>query len=206
MTRTLTGLYDTQADALAAVRDLEATGISHDQISLVANNEGDHHTANQKEGNEAGKGAGGGAVGGAVVAGGAGLLAGLGLIAIPGIGPVVATGWLVATAVGAVGGAAVGAAGGGIIGSMIGNGVPEDDAHVYAEGVRRGGSLVTVKVEDEMAPKAEAILREYRQVDMTARGAAYREQGWERFDEQAPPYTAAETEAQQHVSGRNPTP
>ncbi len=205
MTRTLTGLYDTHADAVSTVRDLEAAGISHDQISLVANNEGGRYTPERKEGNEAGKGAGSGAIGGAVVAGGAGLLAGLGIMAIPGVGPVVAAGWLVATAVGAVGGAAVGAAGGGIIGSMIGNGVPENDAHVYAEGVRRGGSLVTVRVEDAMVAKAEAILREYRQVDMVARGAAYRKQGWQRFDENAPPYTAAEIEAQQQAYGRNPT-
>jgi hypothetical protein len=75
---------------------------------------------------------------GTAVGGAAGLLAGLGLLAIPGVGPVVAAGWLVATAVGAVAGAATG----GLIGGLTGAGVSEDDAHVYAEGVRRGGSLV----------------------------------------------------------------
>jgi hypothetical protein len=66
------------------------------------------------------------AVGGAV-----GLLAGLGLLAIPGIGPVVAAGWLVSTAAGA----AAGGATGGLIGALTQAGVSEEDAHVYAEGV-----------------------------------------------------------------------
>ena len=84
---------------------------------------------------DAGKGAGIGAAVGGV----GGLLTGLGLMAIPGVGPVVAAGWLAATAAGAVTGAAVGGAAGGIIGGLTDAGVSEDDAHVYAEGVRRGG-------------------------------------------------------------------
>ena len=94
MTRTLSGLYDSYDDAESVVRDLEAAAIPHDRISLVANNAGDRYTHRRKEGNEAGPGAGIGAVGGAVVGGGAGLLAGLGMLAIPGVGPVVAAGWL----------------------------------------------------------------------------------------------------------------
>jgi hypothetical protein len=190
MTRTLTGLYDSYEDAAATVRDLEAAGIARDHISLLANNTGERHA--MKEGNEAGAGAGTGAGLGAIVGGAGGLLAGLGMLAIPGVGPVVAAGWLVATAVGAVGGAAVGGAGGGLIGAMIGNGIPEEDANVYAEGVRRGGNLVTVRVEDAMVPSAEAIMQEYRRVDPATRGEAYREAGWTRFDETSPAYTEEE--------------
>ena len=189
MTRTLTGLFDSYEDAEATVRDLEAAGLSHDQISIVANRGVAGERARIKEGNEAGPGAGTGAALGAVVGGAGGVLAGLGMLAIPGVGPVVAAGWLVATAVGAVGGAAVGGAGGGLIGAMIGNGVPEQDAHVYAEGVRRGGTLVTVRVEEAMVPTAEAILSKYREVDPRSRGQAYRASGWNRFDEAAPAYT-----------------
>lgn len=189
MTRTLTGLFDSYDDAEGAVRDLEVAGVSHDQISIVANRGVAGERAPIKEGNEAGAGAGTGAAVGAVVGGAGGVLAGLGMLAIPGVGPVVAAGWLVATAVGAVGGAAVGGAGGGLIGAMIGNGVPEQDAHVYAEGVRRGGTLVTVRVEEAMVPTAEAILSKYREVDPRSRGQAYRASGWNRFDEAAPAYT-----------------
>jgi hypothetical protein len=189
MTRTLTGLYDSYDDAESVVRDLEAAAIPHDHISLVANNEGDRYTNRRKEGNEAGPGAGIGAAGGAVLGGGAGLLAGLGMLAIPGVGPVVAAGWLLATAAGAVAGGAVGGAGGGLIGAMVGNGVPEQDANVYAEGVRRGGSLVTVRVEDDQVAHVEAILTQYRRVDPAVRGQAYREEGWSKFDDTAPPYS-----------------
>jgi len=204
MTRTLTGLYDSYDDAEATVRDLEAAGISSDHISLLANNEGDRYTTRRKEGSEAGPGAGIGAVGGAVVGGGAGLLAGLGMLAIPGVGPVVAAGWLVATAVGAVAGGAVGGGAGGLIGAMVGNGVPEQDAHVYAEGVRRGGTLVTVRVDDAQVTTAEAILAEYRRVDPAVRGDAYRKTGWSRFDETAPAYTTEELERERFIEMNDP--
>ena len=72
------------------------------------------------------------------------------MLAVPGIGPVVGLGWLAATAVGAVTGAAVGAATGGLIGSLTEAGVSEQDAHVYAEGVRRGGTLLSVRARQNM--------------------------------------------------------
>jgi hypothetical protein len=199
MIRTLTGLFDSYEDAEGAVRSLEAEGISDDQISIVANQGAAGDRVKVKEGNEAGPGAGTGAAVGAVVGGAGGVLAGLGMLAIPGVGPVVAAGWLVAAAVGAVGGAAVGGAGGGLIGAMIGNGVPEQDAHVYAEGVRRGGTLVTVRVDETLVPTAEAILQKYREVDPRSRGQTYRAGGWNRFDETAPAYTDEEIEAERRL-------
>ena len=108
------------------------------------------------------------------------------------VGPVVAAGWLAATAAGAVAGAAVGGAAGGIVGALTDEGVPESDAHVYAEGVRRGGTLVTARVDDSMASQAQSILQRHKSVDVTARGAAYRESGWTRFDAAAPAYTSDE--------------
>jgi hypothetical protein len=126
------------------------------------------------------------------VGGGVGLLAGLGMLAIPGVGPVVAAGWLVATAVGAAAGAAAGGATGGIIGAMTESGVPVADAHVYAEGVRRGGALVTARVADDRATAANAILQRSRSVDIGARRTAYRANGWAMFDDKAPLYTEAQ--------------
>ena len=187
MTQTVTGLFDRYMDAAAAVRELEAAGVPHADISIVANNivpvDRDDRTSNAA--GYAGKGAGVGAA----LGGGAGLLTGLGLMAIPGVGPVVAAGWLIATAVGAAAGAVAGGAVGGMIGALTASGVSEDDANVYAEGVRRGGTLVTAHVDDQRVSQAREILQRSRSVDLVARRNAYREAGWSRFDEAAPAYT-----------------
>ncbi len=188
--KTVTGLFDDYSDASAAVSALESAGVPSKDISIVSNNADNRHadTSNATEG--AGTGAGiGAAVGGA-----GGLLTGLGLMAIPGVGPVVAAGWLAATAVGAVAGAVAGGATGGIIGALTSSGVSEDDAHVYAEGVRRGGSLVTAKVDDALAPEAEVILEHSNWVDPAKRRASYKEHGWTRFDDTLDPYKANEVE------------
>lgn len=136
-----------------------------------------------------GEGAAAGAGYGAAVGGTGGLLAGLGMLAIPGIGPVVAAGWLAATAAGAVAGAVAGGATGGTIGSLTNEGVDGEDAHVYAEGVRRGSTLVSARVDDSEAEVAHAIIKDHAPVDLDTRRASYREAGWERFDGSLPEYT-----------------
>jgi hypothetical protein len=194
MTQTVTSLYDTYDSAVSAVNALEAYGIPHSDISIVSNNVDDRYRTDRatNAAEDAGKGAGIGAV----VGGAGGLLTGLGLLAIPGVGPVVAAGWLVATAAGAVTGAVVGGAAGGLVGSLTGAGVPEREAHFYAEGVRRGGTLVTARVDDARASTVREILQRHKSVDPTVRGAAYRETGWTSFDEKAPPYTADQVAAE----------
>src|SRR5579872_2599153 len=157
MTRTVTGLFDSYDAATQAVRDLEAAGIPHRDISIVANNaENRWSSPSGRTAENAGSGAASGASVGAALGGGAGLLAGLGLLAIPGLGPVVAAGWLAATAVGA----AAGAATGGIVGALTEAGVSDEDAQSYAEGVRRGGTLVTARVADGDRARLEAILND----------------------------------------------
>ncbi len=116
--------------------------------------------------------------------GAAGLLAGIGMIAIPGIGPVVAAGWLASTAAGAVAGGAAG----GLIGAFTSSGHSEEDANYYAETVRRGGTVVSVRTADENVPAVEAILDGATPIDRDARLAEYRSGGWTRFDETAAPY------------------
>ena len=184
--KTVTGLFDNYDQATDAVGELEAMGVPREDIGLVANNATGLHTGEQSE---AGEDAATGAGLGAVIGGAGGLLTGLGLMAIPGVGPVVAAGWLAATAVGAVGGAVVGGAAGGIVGAMTKAGVPENDAHVYAEGVRRGGTLVTARVEDNLVPKAEQILKQYNSVDIPSRRNEYEAGGWTGFDPTADVYT-----------------
>ena len=202
MTTTITRLFDTRSDAENAVRDLESLGVAHSDISIVANR-GDHdmvgdstvgdHAGSTVE--HAGHDAGvavreaddhgdvtRGTNTGAILGGAGGLLAGLGLLAIPGLGPIVAAGWLLTTAAGAGIGAAGGAATGGIVGALRHAGHTEDDANVYSEGVRRGGTLVSARVDDNRLSEVEALLRRHNGVDAATRGTDYRGSGWSSFD------------------------
>ena len=190
--RTVTGLFDNYDDASDVVGELEASGVPHADISIVANNSSDWYEGGETS--NAAEDAASGAGLGAVIGGAGGLLTGLGIMAIPGVGPVVAAGWLAATAVGAVGGAVVGGAAGGIVGALTDSGVPEKDAHVYAEGVRRGGTLVTARVSDELAGEAERILGQANSVDLEDRRRAYEADGWTAFDPDAEPYGDIENE------------
>jgi hypothetical protein len=174
MTHTVTRSYDDYATASAVVEELVSAGFSNNDFSLIGRR-GDGDDSNAEE--AAGIGAG--------VGGAAGLLAGLGMIAIPGIGPVVAAGWLAATAAGAVAGAAAG----GVIGAMTSAGVDEKDAHFYAESVRRGGSVVSVRASSNTrAAEAEAIMDRATPVDVSTRRADYEREGWTQFDANATPY------------------
>ncbi len=213
-TRTLTRLFDNHDDAVAVVQQLEAAGFSHDDVSIVASNHDTRYTTAGSGTSGAGTdtvaaaeaggtGAGTGATLGTVLGGGAGLLAGIGALAIPGVGPVVAAGWLISTLTGAGIGAAVVGGVGGLVGSLTHAGVPEQDAHVYAEGVRRGGSLVTLRVDEERAASAEQILNGRNYVDPAARRAEYASTGWERFDDKAPAYVPSSTTGATSTSSTN---
>ncbi len=187
----VTRLYDTYADAREAVGRLENAGVAADDISIVSNDADKRYSSDMVDRDRDGtddraEGAGAGSGMGAVVGGAAGLLAGLGVLAIPGIGPVVAAGWLASTALGA----AVGATAGGIVGALVQAGVGEDEANVYAEGVRRGGTLVTVRVADAERARVEQLLS--GGVDFNQRAHAYRQSGWTRFNETAAPMTPDE--------------
>ena len=93
---------------------------------------------------------------------------------------------LVATLTGAGVGAALGGGAGGMVGALTHAGVSEEDAHVYAEGVRRGGSLVTVQADEARIPEAERVLNNRNFVDTAARRSEYTASGWQRFDDKAP--------------------
>jgi len=81
-----------------------------------------------------------------------------------------------------------------VVGALTNAGVSREEAEVYAEGVRRGGTLVSAKVDDDKVRAAEAAISSLPIVDVTARGAAYRETGWDHFDESAAPYSDDEVE------------
>ncbi len=126
----------------------------------------------------------GGEIGAGLGAAG-GLLAGLGIVAIPGFGPVVAGGWLIATAVGAIAGAGIGAATGGLVAMLTNAGITENDAHVVAESVRRGGAVVSARVDDRHVVAAAAILRNAG-ADVAARREVLQGEGWQRFEDNRP--------------------
>ena len=200
---TISRLYDDYATASRAVDELERAGIPHSDISIVASNaEGWYdrdrttsgvdpaHDRDHDGRDDRAEGAAAGAGIGATLGGVAGLLAGLGMLAIPGIGPVVAAGWLASTA--AV--AAVGGTAGGLIGALTQSGVDEREANAYAEGVRRGGTLVTARVPETDRARYEAIL-DRSAVNITDRSAIWERNGWNRFDPAAPAYTPDESAA-----------
>ena len=139
-TKTIVGVFNSVQDANAAVSELETQGISRDDISVVANkNATGYDTMDDRDKAsdviaDAGIGAAIGGVGGL-------LLSAAGALTIPVIGPILAAGPIAA----ALTGAGIGAAAGGLIGALTESGIPEEDAKYYAEGVRRGDVLVTVK-------------------------------------------------------------
>jgi hypothetical protein len=205
MSETITRLFDSFTDAERAVIALEGAGVPRGDISLVT------HPANARKDAPAAvreprsfttrEAAASEAAVGAVATGAAGAaagaLAGLGLIAVPGLGPVIAAGWLASLAVGAGAGVVVGAIGGGLLGALTNAGVSEQEAHVYAEAVRRGGTLVSTKVADDKRAAATAALAEAPSVDIARRGAQYRAAGWTTFDPAAPAYTPDEVVREQ---------
>ena len=197
MTRTITRLYDNRNDALEAAHEIERMGVPTKDVSIIASNKDSWYNENDRgelkdgkahdKAHDTGGGIAKGAATGGVLGAGAGLLTGLGLLTIPGIGPVVAAGWLGATVIGAATGAAAGGAIGGLVGALTEAGVPEEDAHIYSEGVRRGGTLLSVRVDDSRASELEAALDRYRPTDIRTRGQEYRSSGWTRFDPSTPP-------------------
>jgi len=149
--RTIVGVFERRDDAERAIRELKDAGFSGDQIGVAMRDRTAQGELVEDTGTHAAEGAVTGAVGGGILGGLAGLLIGIGALAIPGIGPVVAGGAL-ATAFGttagtAVAGAGIGAAAGGIVGALVGMGVPEDEARYFESGFRSGGVLVSVNAQ-----------------------------------------------------------
>jgi len=134
--RTVVGMFASRAAAESAIRDLKAAGFTDDQIGVAAP-EADRAEAARPAAASAAEGAATGALSGGVVGGLIGLL---GSILVPGLGPLVVGGVLAST----LAGAGIGAATGGLVGALMGLGIPEEDAHHFDQGLRAGGTLVTV--------------------------------------------------------------
>ena len=193
MSKTVVGLFDDFQDAQNVVRDLTNAGFGRESVSIAANKTASGYTGDGSDfgatgTSDAANAAGKDATVGAWLGGGVGLLVGLGLLTIPGVGPILAAGPIIAALGTTAAGAGIGAAAGGLIGGLTHLGVPQEHAEYYAEGVRRGGTLVTVDAPDDKAQQAVDIMNGNGAVDIDTRGAAYRTGGYTGYSEAAAPY------------------
>lgn len=163
---TIVGMFENSTDVDRAVNDLTRQGFSRNQIGVVARRE-----VLKETGLDLTRTTEVGAIAGATAGGVGGLLLGLGVIAIPGIGPIVAVGEFL-TWVGAMMlGAAVGAVGGGLVGALAGFGLPRHRAEYYVEGLKKGNILLTIQSAPETAQEAANIMRRDNAVEVDLGGA-----------------------------------
>jgi hypothetical protein len=104
--------------------------------------------------------------------------------------------------VGAAVGGGVGAAAGGLVDALRHAGHTDEEANVYSEGVRRGGTLVSARVDESRVGEVEAVLDGNGGVSADTRGSDYRRAGWTRFDSAAAPYSAEEVERERDIYRR----
>lgn len=154
---TIVGLFRSQADAERAIRDLKDAGIDENQIGVAMQDRHSQRELSESTGastSPASDGATAGALSGGILGGVVGLLAGVGALAIPGVGPIIAGGALAS----ALAGAGIGAAAGGLMGALVAMGVSQDDARYFETGLRQGSVLVIVNA-GSRGPEAREILR-----------------------------------------------
>jgi hypothetical protein len=163
MAKTVIGLVDNDEQARQVVDELLRNGFDKKDVGVITREV-------VQETGAAVSGATRGIVYGSLT----GLLLGVIALALPGVGPIVAAGAAVPLL-----GATAGAIAGGLIGGLVAKGMPEHDAHLYAEGLRRGGTLIIVNARtDELAARAEAILTRHGAVDPAERERQWRTEGW----------------------------
>ena len=163
------GIYATAATAEAAVDHLIARGFTNSAISvLLPDDESTRAFAHEKS-TKAPEGAATGVTTGGVVGGTLGLLAGIGALAIPGVGPLIAAGPIMA----ALTGLGVGGAVGGIVGALVGMGIPEYEAKRYEGAVKGGGTLLSVHCDtSDQVDGAKTSLKETGAKDISSTGEA----------------------------------
>jgi hypothetical protein len=163
------GIYKTVDIAEAAVDHLLAKGFANSAISvLLPDDESTRAFAHEKN-TKAPEGTATGATTGGVIGGTLGLLAGIGMLAIPGVGPLIAAGPIMATLAGLGAGGAVG----GVVGALVGLGIPEYEAKRYEGAVKGGGTLLSVHCDtSEEIDAAKACLKETGAEDISSASEA----------------------------------
>lgn len=158
------GVFKNQDDIEDVLKHLKKSAYDMNRVSLIARHIEDVEGAKEvteKHGNEAKEGAAAGAVTGTVLGGIGGFLLGVGLLAIPGVGPILAAGVEINALASTLAGAGIGAASGGIIGALVGMGIPEERAKVYNQRVKAGDYLLMVSGSEDDLRRAQTIMREH---------------------------------------------
>src|SRR5438067_4823659 len=163
------GIYRTRELAETAVDRLIASGFRNEDISvLLQDNVGTKDFAHKKD-TKAPEGTTTGAVAGGAIGGTLGLLAGIGALAIPGVGPLIAAGPIMATLAGVGTGGVVG----GIVGALVGMGIPEYEAKRYEGRIKEGGTLLSVHCDNsDWVKKAKDLLKQTGADDISSTGEA----------------------------------
>src|SRR6202051_2496592 len=159
---TVCRLYDSYADANRVILLLETAGVPPSETSVISNNSDTWYSAREtsnvvpvrKEG--ASNKAEGAAIGAAIGATAATAASLVTLLEIPGVGAVVGAGWLAAM----LGSMAIGGVAGGLLGALTNAGISEEDAQVFVEGVRRGGTVVAARVPQSELPRIVPIMNQ----------------------------------------------
>lgn len=145
-----------EGQANQIVDSLTNSGFSSNDISVLFPDKDTTHEFSHEKNTKAPEGAVTGAATGGVLGGTLGLLVGIGALAIPGVGPLIAAGPLLA----ALSGAAAGATVGGITGGLIGLGIPELEAKRYENRLAEGNILISVITESgEQVEQAKSVLK-----------------------------------------------
>jgi heat induced stress protein YflT len=137
------GIYSSVDQAEHAVNVLIDEAFSTQDVSVLMPDQSSTREFAHRKDTKAPEGATAGATAGGVVGGTLGVLVGLGALAIPGLGPLLAAGPIVAGLAGLGAGGAVG----GFIGALVGMGIPEYEARRYEGRVKDGGVLLSVHCE-----------------------------------------------------------
>jgi len=163
------GIYRTRPDAENAVDEFLVSGFRSEDISvLLQDNVGTKDFAHEKH-TKAPEGTATGAVAGCAIGGTLGLLAGIGALAIPGVGPLIAAGPVMATLAGVGSGGVVG----GLIGALAGMGIPEFEAKRYEGRIKEGGILISVHCDNsEWVNRAKDLLKRTGGEDIASTGEA----------------------------------
>lgn len=170
MTKKIVGIFDTEQEATRAIEGLHNQGFSNDEISVITRDRDELRHISDDTGTKAPEGVATGAATGGVLGGVTGLLAGIGALAIPGIGPILAAGPIVATLTGV----AVGAGAGGLVGGLIGLGIPEDEAKEY-EGYVESGKILVLVEDNGRGYQAHDVFRDNRSLNAQRYEGLYNE-------------------------------
>ena len=216
-------LYDSYVDANRIILALQAVGVPPSETTVISNNSDRWYSAakdtvlpfqkavarskaqgeteakaeSKTETKSEGK-AEGAALGAAIGATAATAASLVTMLALPGVGAVVGVGWLAAL----LGSMAVGGVTGGLLGALTNAGVSEEDAQVFVEGVRRGGTLVAARVHQAELPRITALMNQSA-VKLEERCDLYRKSGWQSFDPNAVPYTADQVRSERALHAQN---